>query len=110
MGFGFHKLNAPDKSRMLAVEQDGAFADLRDARHHVEKRRLPGAVGSDQADHLAGGELDGHPLQCGHSAVAQDDVARLQCVFGYVRCHRPARPRGTKMMKISSSAPVVTSR
>src|SRR5450755_2346072 len=92
------------------VEQDRTRIKDGDAGGGIEERRFPRPVGPDEADHLAGGNAQSDPLQRGNAAVAHDEFARLEHVRRYVRCHKPANPRGTKMMKASSSAPVVISR
>src|SRR6186997_2302172 len=43
---------------LLAAERDGPAVRRRKAHHHVERRRLAGAVRSEQADDLAGSHPD----------------------------------------------------
>ena len=55
-----------DVEEALAVEADIALIRRVEARDHVERGRLPGAVGADQADDLAG-------LRDERDAVERDD-------------------------------------
>jgi hypothetical protein len=45
-----------------SVEFDAAFVGLDQAGHHIEDRRLAGAVGPEQADRFAFAHVEAHPL------------------------------------------------
>src|SRR5687768_1976059 len=60
--------------QIVAVEDDAALVGFVQAGDHVERGRLPGAVGADQADDLAGGDVEGHAVERDDAAEATGDV------------------------------------
>ena len=59
---------------VAAVEHDAAGVGLVEARDHVEQRGLAGAVGADDRDDAALGDVDRHVLDCGDAAEALGDT------------------------------------
>ena len=64
----------------LAAEVDLAFVRLVDAGDDLDERRLAGAVVTEQADDLAGPELQVHILENVHAPERLRDVAKLQAL------------------------------
>ena len=75
----------------LAVDADLAGVGTHQADHHVEAGRLAGAVGAEQAHHLAGAHGQVHVLHDHARAVALLQAAGLQPAGGTARrCRRCA--------------------
>ncbi len=56
------------------VQPDAPARRARDAREHVEERALPGAVGPDHGEQLAGRDGERDAVERGDAAEAQRDV------------------------------------
>ena len=74
-----HRLGAARPA--LAGERHIAVAAHRSG-HGAQRRRLAGAVGSEERDDLALVDGEGDSVQCLHLPVARVDIAKLQ-----KRCH-----------------------
>ena len=59
---------------VLAVEDQASGRWLVDARDQVEDRRLPGAVGADDREDLAGLDREAHPVDGPDAAEAHPEV------------------------------------
>ena len=62
----------------LAHERDPAGGRLVDAGHHVEAGRLAGTVGADQAEDLAGVDVERDAVERRDTAEAERDVVDLE--------------------------------
>ena len=68
----------PDALQRAAVEDDVAGVEPVEARDRVEGRRLPGAVGADQADDRALGDLEGDVVERDDPPEAQPSVVQFK--------------------------------
>src|SRR6185436_16827917 len=80
------------------AEEDAPLVRGGQADHHAERRGLAGAVGAEEADDLAGPDLDGHVLDDGPPAVHLAQVPGAQLLIGLtlvaVAVHPPSPCEG----------------
>ena len=67
--------------RILAEHADRARVDMQQPADRADRRRLAGAVGTNQPEHLAFVDTKRHPAQRLDAAVPLDDVLELNCCF-----------------------------
>src|SRR5260370_15732185 len=109
-----------------AVQLDVAAVEVINAADAVQQRRLARAVGTDDADDVAFGDLEIHPVHRSHATKALGDAAQLELRHRahsdvsrserrkYARLNRvrpPKKsmtPRGTKMTTPTRSRPRMT--
>ena len=70
---------------------DGPLVHRQHAAQALEQRRLSGAVGTDQAEHLAAPDRERHPGQRGQPGVALGEITDEQ--QGFARNNRGGRGR-----------------
>jgi hypothetical protein len=72
----------------LAVDADLARVGRVSTRQRVHQRRLAGSVATDEGDHLAREQVDGHPVDGVDAAERDADVAQLdeRDATGVARC------------------------
>src|SRR5207247_9235103 len=71
-------LIGPQPGDLLAVEAHVPARDLHEADDALERGRLAGAVGADDAYHLARAHVEGAVMKDGHLAVARGQPVRLE--------------------------------
>src|ERR1700689_5163062 len=100
---------------IFALEDDIARGRPFDAHDGLHRGRLAGAVGADQAEDLAGAQVEAKVLDGGEAAEALGQAADFgtSCVAGFVHYSRvpcakadPSKPLGKN--RITSSAMVET--
>ena len=69
-----------------AAQPNVPAGDRRQPHDRVQSRRLPGAVGADQADDLTGRNLERKALDRVHSPVAHAEVVDDEDWFVLTRC------------------------
>ena len=79
--------------RVQAEDRHGAGAGASQTLQDLHGRRLPGAVGAQEAEELAAAHHEGHPAQHLVAAVGPAEVAHLDEVIGR-SLWRPRRGRG----------------
>jgi len=69
--------------RHAPVDEDAATTRHQDARQHLDRRRLAGAVRADVANHLAGVERERHAIDRAYIAVltGQQCLQRAQAAL-----------------------------
>src|SRR5260221_2583186 len=90
----------------FSLENDFSALVAQQPRNAVDQRRLARAVRPDQAEALAGGDVDAHPGQRGEAAEMLRDLFYLE-----ERVHRlksPITPSGASTTKRTSSTPTTS--
>src|SRR6266404_4890325 len=78
-----------------------------ESRDAVDQRGLARAVGPDQAEALAGGDLEAHVRQGREAAEVLRDAAYFEEVFSH-RLKKPRMPSGASTTKSTSSTPTTS--